>query len=66
MGVEAILRWMQMPEATVHENDFAAGAENEIGVSGQVAAVQAIAIAEGCEDQFETGSRSAIMTCFSG
>lgn len=32
-----------MPEAAMHENDFSSAGENQIGPSGQIVAVQAVA-----------------------
>ncbi len=40
---------MHVPKAAVNENDFTARTKDEIGFSGEVAAVEAIAIAEGVD-----------------
>lgn len=44
--IQAFFCGMQMPKAAVHEDDFAARAEYEIGFARQVFAVQAVAVAE--------------------
>ena len=49
-GVETVGIRMQMPEAAMHEDHFAPRPEHEIGFAGQVATVEAVAVAEG-EDE---------------
>ena len=40
--IEAACLGVEVPEAAVHEDDFAACAKNEIGLAGQVFAMQAV------------------------
>lgn len=40
---------VQMPEAAMHEDDFAARAKNKIGLAGQIARVQPVTEAEGMD-----------------
>ncbi len=62
-GVEAVFFGMHVPETSVHEDDLAAGAKHEVGFSGKVAPVQAIAVAESvdhaADDEFGSGVRGS-------
>lgn len=44
-GVEAFGIGMHVPEAAVDEDDFLALAKDEVGLTGEVAAMQAVAVA---------------------
>ena len=50
--VEAVLLRMQMPETAMHEDHLAARPENKIGFSRQIFGVEAVAIAEGMDDDY--------------
>lgn len=65
-GIEAIAPVVQVPEAAVHENDFAPRPEYEIGFSRQVAGVEPVAEAEGVDDAAQQGSTTSMNTFFSG
>ena len=49
-GIETFCFWVHVPEAAVHEDHLAARPEHEVRFSRQVAAVQAITIAEGVDE----------------
>ena len=52
---------MYVPEAAVHEDDFAAGGENKVGFFWQVAAEKAVAIAEGVDETADGAFRGLIV-----
>jgi len=54
--IEAALFRVHVPEATVHEDNLLARAEDEVGLARKVFGVQAIAIAEGVDEAADGAS----------
>ena len=55
-----------MPKAAVHKKDGASGAENEVGFSGEIAALETVAEAEGGDEAADGFFRFGVMAADAG